>query len=227
MSRSQWCRTFSQIQQASSLHFSCRTTTTASIPSHENAPSYGDACVLMAVAVPYALAQDAPARQLERVEINAPEQRTRSRAASAGQGPGYGEATQPDQSSWDPQAGTSGTASGQSLIPSSSLSVVTDKSSVSSVGAAALPSQVTVVTRQEIDRLDVRNYTDLFRTVPGVRAYSYGQGDVGHPMQIRGNSGGHGVDTCIYVDGVPAEFPVRFAGWKRHVRYILAQSRND
>jgi outer membrane receptor protein involved in Fe transport len=155
-----------------------------------------------------ALGQDTTERQLERVEINPPAQRTATRAPSAGQGSGYGEPTPQDQPSSDSQAGASGTGSGsQSLIPSSSLSVVTDKSSVSSVGASALPSQVTVVTRQEIDRLDVRNYTDLFRTVPGVRSYTYGQGDVGHPMQIRGNSGGHGTDTCIYVDGVPQNFP--------------------
>jgi outer membrane receptor protein involved in Fe transport len=114
----------------------------------------------------------------------------------------------PEQPYPDPRMGEIETdAALQSLIPSSSLSVVTDKSSVSSVGATALPSQVQVVTRQEIDRLDVRNYTDLFRQVPGIRAYSYGQGDVGHPMQIRGNAGGHGVDTCIYVDGVPQNFP--------------------
>ena len=88
-----------------------------------------------------------------------------------------------------------------------SMSVVTDKTSVSSVSAATLPTQVQEITRQQIDRLDVRNYTDLFKQVPGIRAYSYGQGDIGHPMQIRGNSGGHGVDTCIYVDGVPQNFP--------------------
>jgi len=93
------------------------------------------------------------------------------------------------------------------LIPSSSLSVVTDKSSVSSVGATALPSQVTVVTRQEIDRLDVRNYTDLFRTVPGVNAFWYGQGDIGNPIQIRGFYSNHGADTLVYVDGVPQVFP--------------------
>jgi outer membrane receptor protein involved in Fe transport len=164
--------------------------------------------VLITAAVPNALSQDATGPQLERVDVEPPERTARSRDARPGRLPAYDDATNLDQPSPDYETGLGGAYSGsQSLIPSSSLSVVTDKSSVSSVGSAALPAQVTVVSRREIDRLDVRNYTDLFRTVPGVRSYTYGQGDVGHPMQIRGNSGAHGVDTCIYVDGVPQNFP--------------------
>ncbi|MBI5252095.1 MAG: TonB-dependent receptor [Desulfomonile tiedjei] len=72
--------------------------------------------------------------------------------------------------------------------------------------SASLPTQVQTVTRQEIERFPVRTLGDLFRTVPGVRAYSQGRGDVGETMQIRGNSGGHGLDTAIYVDGVPQNF---------------------
>jgi len=153
-----------------------------------------------------AIAQEAEGQQLERVDVDPPERRARSRDASSGRGSAFDDAAAQDEPSSDSQTRASENGSGpQSIMPS--LSVVTDKSSVSSVAAAALPTQAQVVTRQEIERLDVRNYTDLFRQVPGVRSYTYGQGDVGHPLQIRGNAGGHGTDTAVYVDGVPQNFP--------------------
>jgi len=73
-----------------------------------------------------------------------------------------------------------------------------------------MPSVVTTIDRQEIDRTNVgRDYTDLLRRVPGVNAYSFGQGDIGSPIKMRGfvGTGSHGGDVAVYIDGVPQNFP--------------------
>lgn len=75
---------------------------------------------------------------------------------------------------------------------------------------SGLPSRVTVIDREEIERTNVgRDYTDLLRRVPGINAYSFGQGDIGSPIKMRGfvGTGSHGGDVAIYVDGVPQNFP--------------------
>ncbi len=162
-----------------------------------------------------ALGQETGGQRLERVEVNPPTRRNAPAPPRTGRGSDSDESAQPDQPFDQPSdqptdyqgRGVGSGPGGQSLIPSSTLSVVTGKSSVSSVGATSLPSQVTVVPRQEVERLDVRNYTDLFRTVPGIKAIWYGQGDIGNPLQIRGFSSNHGADTLVYVDGVPMVFP--------------------
>jgi len=87
-----------------------------------------------------------------------------------------------------------------------SFSVVTDKSTVS-MSSAALPSQVQVVTRQDIERLNVQYYTDLFKQIPGVKAFTQGQGDVGFVISMRGFAGQHGKDIGIFIDGVPQNMP--------------------
>lgn len=76
--------------------------------------------------------------------------------------------------------------------------------------AKGLPAAVTVIGREDIERTNVgRDYTDLLRRVPGVNAYSFGQGDIGSPIKMRGftGTGAHGGDVAIYVDGVPQNFP--------------------
>lgn len=76
--------------------------------------------------------------------------------------------------------------------------------------AAALPAAVTTIGRAEIERTNVGgDYTDLLRRVPGINAYSFGQGDIGSPVKMRGftGTGAHGGDVAIYVDGVPQNFP--------------------
>jgi outer membrane receptor protein involved in Fe transport len=147
-----------------------------------------------------AVAQQAVRPQLQRVDIDPPEQRARSREAS----PSYEDPGPYDQTSSDASSATGQTGFGTGAgLPFSSL--ITDKSAIS-MRSAALPAQVQTVTRQEIERFPVRTLGDLFRTVPGVRVHSQGRGDVGETMQIRGNSGQHGLDTAIYVDGVPQNF---------------------
>lgn len=76
--------------------------------------------------------------------------------------------------------------------------------------ATGLPAAVTVIGREEIERTNVgRDYTDLLRRVPGVNAYSFGQGDIGSPIKMRGFVGtsSHGGDVAVYIDGVPQNFP--------------------
>lgn len=77
-----------------------------------------------------------------------------------------------------------------------------------SAGSEALPAAVTVIDKDEIARTNVKDFTDLLRRVPGVNAFTYGQGDIGSPIRMRGFSGNaHGGDVAIYVDGVPQNFP--------------------
>ncbi len=78
------------------------------------------------------------------------------------------------------------------------------------IEASGLPAAVTVIGREEIERTNVgRDYTDLLRRVPGINAYSFGQGDIGSPIKMRGftGTGAHGGDVAIYIDGVPQNFP--------------------
>jgi outer membrane receptor protein involved in Fe transport len=205
MSSRRSCKSLSAIESQVSRQSAGRTRIVASTLSARLLLVIMVVVALTTAADLWAIAQDSSGTQLQRVDIDPPERRARSRDVSSTQAPSSEDPGPSDRAPSDASSAAAQTGSG-SLSTMPSLSIVTDKSSVSSVGAAALPSQVTVVTRREIERLDVRNYTDLLRTVPGVRAFSYGQGDIGHPMQIRGNSGGHGVDTCIYVDGVPQNF---------------------
>lgn len=79
-----------------------------------------------------------------------------------------------------------------------------------STDARALPTSVTRIDADEIERLNLgRDYTDLLRRVPGVNAYAFGQGDIGSPIKMRGftGTGAHGGDVALYVDGVPQNFP--------------------
>lgn len=88
------------------------------------------------------------------------------------------------------------------------------KSSLS-LRANSLPAAVTVIDREQIERTNVgRDYSDLLRRVPGVNAYSFGQGDIGSPIKMRGftGTGSHGGDVAIYVDGVPQNVPSANAG---------------
>lgn len=82
------------------------------------------------------------------------------------------------------------------------------KKSAVSLELSALPASTTHISREEIERTNVgRDYTDMLRRVPGVVAHSYGQGDVGSPIIMRGSGSTHGRDVAIYVDGVPQSFP--------------------
>lgn len=81
--------------------------------------------------------------------------------------------------------------------------------------STGLPSAVTVITKEEIDTLNVgRDISNVFRRVPGVVANSIDQGDTGNGFRMRGfaTQGTHGADTAVYVDGVPQNMPSSQAG---------------
>ncbi len=145
-------------------------------------------------------------RQLDRVEVEALEMRPSARGTSApGSGLDYDQPTPSGFPSPEDLAGPTQAFSG-SGISAATLSLVEGKSVVS-LNAASLPAQVQVVTSQDIQRLVVRDVSDLFRKVPGINSNWYGQGDVGFGFGMRGFVGQHGKDTATFVDGVPQNFP--------------------
>ncbi|MCV0440507.1 MAG: TonB-dependent receptor [Hydrogenophaga sp.] len=81
--------------------------------------------------------------------------------------------------------------------------------------STGLPSALTVITREDIDTLNVgRDISNVFRRVPGVVANSIDQGETGNGFRMRGfaTQGTHGADTSVYVDGVPQNMPSSQAG---------------
>jgi outer membrane receptor protein involved in Fe transport len=76
------------------------------------------------------------------------------------------------------------------------------------IKSEGLPAQVDVITKEDIERLDVKDYVDLFRKVPGVTARTWGVGDGGalHSFSMRGYTSYRGRDIAILVDGVPQNF---------------------
>lgn len=83
---------------------------------------------------------------------------------------------------------------------------IEDKAKVS-IKAEALPSQVQIITKEDIERLDARDFYDIFRKTPGIQPAPYGQGEVGAPFQIRGHGRAHGQNVAIFIDGVPQNYP--------------------
>lgn len=69
--------------------------------------------------------------------------------------------------------------------------------------ASAQPAPVVVIRADEIAEMNVGHVMDIFRDRTGLVVRHLNQGDVGDDFGLRGFSGGHGVDTAIYVDGVP------------------------
>lgn len=81
-------------------------------------------------------------------------------------------------------------------------SLVEDKAKIS-IKSEALPSQVQIITKEDIDRIRTKDFYDIFRKTPGVQPAPYGQGEVGSPFVIRGHGLSHGANVAILVDGVP------------------------
>lgn len=159
-----------------------------------------------------ALAQEEATRPLERVDVEAPERRVASPRAPADQGPGYDDPTTRDFAPRDTQDRSGIMIGGRPPgMSATTWGQVTEKSAVS-LRAEAMPSQVQVITGQEIARMNIRDYSDLFKTVPGMRVFTYGEGDIGHQFTMRGFSGAHGTDTAIFIDGVPQNLPYTMHG---------------
>ncbi|MEW6658923.1 MAG: TonB-dependent receptor [Thermodesulfobacteriota bacterium] len=75
-----------------------------------------------------------------------------------------------------------------------------DKVTIKSEG---LPAEVNVITKEDIEKMPVRNYTDMFRQVPGVKVTKYDRGDLGDSIAFRGFSSGHSGQVAYFIDGVP------------------------
>lgn len=84
--------------------------------------------------------------------------------------------------------------------------IAEDKCNIS-VKSETLPSSVEVITKEDIKKMSVRHYLDLFRKIPGMNTSHYGQGDVADGLGMRGYQGGHGSQVAIFVDGVPVNIP--------------------
>lgn len=120
-------------------------------------------------------------------------------------------------------AQTSLGASSDSTTTLQEVSVTADQGPVDLQGkrskvtndSTGLPSAVTVITKEEIDTLNVgRDISNVFRRVPGVVANNIDQGETGNGFRMRGfaTQGTHGADTAVYVDGVPQNMPSSQAG---------------
>lgn len=73
-----------------------------------------------------------------------------------------------------------------------------------SPSVGALPANTTVIGADEIARLPVASYGDIFRPVAGFDVSNYGQGGVGYGIALRGFSDAeHGRDVAVFIDGVP------------------------
>lgn len=84
--------------------------------------------------------------------------------------------------------------------------ITEDKGNIS-VKSETLPSSVHVITKEDIEKMTVRHYLDLFRKTPGMITSHYGQGDVADGLGMRGYASGHGSQVAIFVDGVPVNVP--------------------
>lgn len=151
-------------------------------------------------------------RRLERVEVVAPERRPATTPAQRSDQSADTNQQQPYDDRPPSQADRTGRGTTQSIVGASTLAEVQGKSEVS-LSATSLPSQVSVITAQDIQRLDIRDYSDLFRQVPGIRSLNFNQGDLGNPISMRGfASSSNGNETCVFIDGVPQNFPSLASG---------------
>lgn len=84
--------------------------------------------------------------------------------------------------------------------------IVEDKGNIS-VKSESLPSSVYVITKEDLAKMPVRHYLDIFRKTPGMITSHYGQGDIADGLGFRGYQSGHGREVAIFVDGVPINIP--------------------
>ncbi len=86
------------------------------------------------------------------------------------------------------------------------VAITKDKQDIS-VRSETLPSSVHVITKEDLEKIPVRHYLDLFRKLPGIITSHYGQGDIADGFGMRGYQSGHGREVAIFVDGVPVNVP--------------------
>ncbi|MCS7215583.1 MAG: TonB-dependent receptor [Thermodesulfovibrio sp.] len=84
--------------------------------------------------------------------------------------------------------------------------LIKDKQEIS-LKSETLPASVHVITKEDIEKMSVRNYVDLFRKLPGMITNHLGQGDIADGLGMRGYSSSHGSQVAVFVDGVPLNVP--------------------
>lgn len=84
--------------------------------------------------------------------------------------------------------------------------ITEDKGNIS-IKSETLPSSVHVITKEDIERMPIRHYLDIFRKIAGINTSHYGQGDIADGLGMRGYPSGHGSQVAIFVDGVPINVP--------------------
>ncbi len=169
---------------------------------------------LAGIAVGPAVAQEtSSSRQLERIDVEAPARRPAARTpTSPVEDVDYDQVDPSAIPSREDRGAASDVFSG-SGIPSSTLSLVTDKSRVS-IGAASLPAQVQQVTAQDLAEIQTWGETSSFlRRVPGVRSYFFDEGPAGVAMAMRGFYSAR--EIGIFIDGVPMNVPSSLSGTGR------------
>ncbi|MCX8031622.1 MAG: TonB-dependent receptor [Thermodesulfovibrionales bacterium] len=77
-----------------------------------------------------------------------------------------------------------------------------EKSEIS-IKSETLPSTVHVITGEDLEKTNVRHYTDFYRKVPAMKVIYMGQGEVGDRLGTRGFWNGY----AVFVDGVPLNMP--------------------
>ncbi|GER92448.1 TonB-dependent receptor [hot springs metagenome] len=84
--------------------------------------------------------------------------------------------------------------------------IAEDKANIS-VKSETLPASVNVITKEDLEKMPIRHYLDMFRKTPGMITSHYGQGDIADGFGMRGYQSGHGSQVAIFVDGVPINIP--------------------
>lgn len=80
--------------------------------------------------------------------------------------------------------------------------ITEDKGNIS-IKSETLPASVQVISKEDLEKTNVRHYWDIYRKVPGVAVINMGQGDAGDRLGTRGYWAGF----AIFVDGVPLNMP--------------------
>ncbi|HNW29615.1 MAG TPA: Plug domain-containing protein, partial [Spirochaetota bacterium] len=66
------------------------------------------------------------------------------------------------------------------------------------------PYTINVVNSNDIEKQGISRTADIIKSVPGVKMHEYDQGGVSNAIAIRGfQSGVHGGDMGVYLDGIP------------------------
>lgn len=87
-----------------------------------------------------------------------------------------------------------------------------EKQSKVTVKSEGLPSEVNIITKEDLKRTPITDYLDIFRKVPGVYVAKYTGGDYGDKIGMRGFNSGHGVQVAFFVDNMPMNMMTYYHG---------------